>query len=73
MCIITATELKQNLGKYIDISQTEDVIVKKNGKIVTMLTTTGVRESAKDAFLSLGGKYQNFDYERYLAERDDKR
>lgn len=73
MCIITATELKQNLGKYLELSQSEDVIVKKNGKVVTMLTTPRIRESATDAFLALAGTYESFDYERYLDERDAKR
>ena len=73
MCIITATELKKNLGKYIDLSKTEDVIVKKNGKIITMLTSPRLRESACSAFLSLEGKYEGFDYEAILAEREDKR
>ena len=73
MCVITATELKQNLGKYIELSQTEDVVVKKHGKIVTVLTTTGFRQSSKDAFFALAGKYEYFDYQKYLDERDAKR
>lgn len=35
---ITATELKNNLGKYLSISVTEDVFITKNGKIVAKLT-----------------------------------
>jgi len=35
---ITATELKQNLGKYLIIAETEDVYITKNGKIVAKLT-----------------------------------
>ena len=35
---ITATELKQNLGKYLLLSATEDVYITKNGKIVAKLT-----------------------------------
>ena len=31
---ITATELKQNLGKYLILSLTEDIFITKNGKIV---------------------------------------
>ena len=73
MVIITATELKQNLGKYIALSQSEDVIVKKNGKIVTTLTSAGARQNGKDALLSLAGKYEYFDYKAYLDERDSKR
>ena len=35
---ITATELKQNLGKYLILSLTEDIFITKNGKIVAKLS-----------------------------------
>ncbi len=35
---ITATELKNNLGKYLQISATEDIFITKNGKVVAKLT-----------------------------------
>ncbi len=35
---ITATELKTNLSKYLLLSETEDVFITKNGKIVSKLT-----------------------------------
>lgn len=35
---ITATELKTNLHKYLVLSQSEDVYVTSNGKIVTKLS-----------------------------------
>ncbi len=34
---ITATELKNNLGKYLLLSATEDIFITKNGKIVAKL------------------------------------
>ena len=34
---ITATELKQNLSKYLLLSATEDIFITKNGKIVSKL------------------------------------
>ena len=73
MRVITATELKQNLGKYIELSKEEDVIIKKNGKIVTVLTSPSEREKDTASFLSLMGKYEYFDYEAYLRERDEQR
>ena len=33
-----ATELKNNLGKYLVLSATEDVFITKNGKVVAKLT-----------------------------------
>lgn len=34
---ITATELKNNLGKYLLLSATEDILITKNGKVVAKL------------------------------------
>ena len=36
---MTATELKNNLGKYLLLSATEDVFITKNGKIIAKLTS----------------------------------
>lgn len=35
---ITATELKNNLGKYLYLSSTEDIYITKNGKVIAKLT-----------------------------------
>ena len=35
---ITATELKKNLGKYLEISIREDVYITRNGKVIAKLT-----------------------------------
>ncbi len=35
---ITATELKNNLGKYLLLAEKEDIFITKNGKIVAMLS-----------------------------------
>ncbi len=35
---ITITELKENLGKYVMKSREEDILITKNGKIVSRLT-----------------------------------
>ncbi len=35
---ITATEFKMNLGKYLLLSQTEDIYITKNGRVVAKLT-----------------------------------
>ena len=36
--IITATEFKLNLGKYLELVLNEDIIITKNGKIIAQLT-----------------------------------
>ena len=36
---ITATELKNNLGKYLILAATEDIFITKNGKTIAKLTS----------------------------------
>ena len=35
---ITATELKNNLGKYLMLAATEDIFITRNGKVISKLT-----------------------------------
>ena len=35
---ITATELKENLSKYLTLSLTQDIYITKNGKIISKLS-----------------------------------
>ena len=35
---ITATELKANLSKYLQLSATEDIYITRNGKVISKLT-----------------------------------
>lgn len=35
--IVTATEVKNNFGKYLALSQESDISIKKNGKIIAVL------------------------------------
>ena len=35
---ITATELKNNLGKYLMMAATEDIFITRNGKVVAKLS-----------------------------------
>ena len=35
---IMATELKNNLGKYLLLAEKEDIFITKNGKVVAMLS-----------------------------------
>lgn len=75
---VTLTELKGNLGKYITMSQKEDILVTKNGKIVSRITepfTTRKqkiekRRIAKQLVGSINGEYMSLDDIR--AERLSK-
>ena len=35
--VVTATDLKTNLGKYLDLLDTEDIIITRNGRRVAKL------------------------------------
>ena len=35
---ITATELKTNMGKYLDLARTQDIFITKNGRKVATLS-----------------------------------
>lgn len=54
---ITATELKQNLGKYLLLSANEDIYITKNGKVVAKLTNPNQNrvDTAKSLFGILPG------------------
>lgn len=45
--IITASELKNNLGKYIDLAENEEIIVTKNGKEKIKISCAKKRPLAK--------------------------
>ena len=74
MTIITATELKNNLGSYIEQSSKEDIYVTKNGKIVTMLSRPNNRMNAlndivgKLKSVNVNSEYDDLKY-AYLKEK----
>jgi len=41
--IVTATELKSNLSRYLDLAGTRDIVITRNGKRIAKLT-----DAAKD-------------------------
>ena len=68
---ITATELKENLSKYLMLSLTQDVYITKNGKIISKLTNpfqTKV-ETAKSLF---GVIPDTVTLEDVISERTEK-
>lgn len=65
---VTATELKNNLGKYLLLSATEDIFITKNGKVVAKLTNP--HQDRVDIAKSLFGILpKNADLEEAKAER----
>ena len=44
--IITATEFKTNLGKYLEMAASQDIFITKNGKSIARLTSPAVNKLA---------------------------
>ncbi len=44
--IITATEFKNNLGKYLEMAASQDIFITKNGKSIARLTSPAVNKLA---------------------------
>lgn len=66
---ITLTELKGNLGKYVEMSRDEDILITKNGKIISRLTEPFAKRKekmekqkiAKELVGSAKGEYMSLD------------
>lgn len=74
MCYITATELKKNLGHYLEMGKTEDVYVTKNNKVIIVLTNPN--KTKYDEFLSLRGCLstdEDVDFDEVIGEEIMKR
>ena len=44
--IVTATEFKTNLGKYLEMATSQDIFITKNGKSIARLTSPTVDKLA---------------------------
>ncbi|WP_227762787.1 type II toxin-antitoxin system Phd/YefM family antitoxin [Zhaonella formicivorans] len=55
--LITATEFKTNIGKYLKLAAKEDIIITKNGKRIAKLTNAS--EDKTDIVKSLIGILPN--------------
>ncbi len=57
---ITATEFKQNLGKYLDMISTsgEDIYITKNGKVIAKMSNPKI-----DALNAIAGALKGYTYE----------
>lgn len=56
MSIVKATELKNNLGKYLEASIKEPVIIEKNGRKVAVIVSLDLFESwekVEDAYWAM--------------------
>ena len=65
---ITATELKENLGLYLEKSEDEDIYITKNGRVVSMLCSPYKDKIAKLNSL-IGILPEDADFEESRRER----
>lgn len=68
MMEVTATELKMNLGKYLDRSRIEDIWIKKNGKTIAKLVGTSV--SSVDAISGILASTADEKTDRHLIREE---
>lgn len=68
--IITATELKTNLGKYLEMAASQDIFITKNGKNIARLTSPAVDKLAiLDDLVGLVPEDQRMDENNIREER----
>lgn len=68
--IITATEFKNNLGKYLEIAASQDIFITKNGKNIARLTSPAVNKLALlDDLVGIIPESQTMDEDTIREER----
>lgn len=67
--IVTATEFKVNLGKYLGLIGTEDVFITKNGRLIARLTDPNVSPVDALSGLLAGAVPDDFDAKQLREER----
>ena len=68
--IVTATEFKTNLGKYLEMAMSQDIFITKNGKSIARLTSPAVNKLALlDGLVGIVPKDQAIDENTIQEER----
>ena len=68
--IVTATEFKSNLGKYLDMVATQDVYITKNGKNIARLTSPSTNKLAVlDELVGVASQSADMDEDTVRKER----
>ena len=68
--IVTATEFKSNLGKYLDMAATQDVYITKNGKSIARLTSPSSNKLAVlDGLVGIASRSGHADEDAIRKER----
>ena len=66
--VVTATEFKTNVGKYLTMADTEDIVITRNGKSVAKLTNA--RDVKLLAFRSMRGILKDADVDLQKAREE---
>lgn len=67
---ITATELKNNLVKYLDIVTDEDIFISKNGKIIAFLSKPqSSKLAALNSLVGIADNGQEVSFDEIKNER----
>lgn len=68
--IVTATEFKTNLGKYLEMAASQDIFITKNGKNIARLTSPAVNKLALlDDLVGIIPESQTMDEDTIREER----
>lgn len=68
--IVTATEFKTNLGKYLELAVTQDIFITKNGKNNARLTSPSVNKLAVlDNLVGIAPQTDDLDEKSIREER----
>ena len=71
--IVTATEFKTNLGKYLEMARKQDIFITKNGKSIARLTSPTVNKLAVlDSLVGIVSEDSAMDEETIRTERLDR-
>ena len=68
--IVTATEFKTNLGKYLELAAKQDVFITKTGKSIARLTSPSINKlSILDDLVGIIPPQEDIDTDRMKDER----
>lgn len=68
--IVTATEFKTNLGKYLELAAIQDVFITKNGKNIARLTSPSINKlSVLDDLVGIIPPQEDIDADHMREER----
>lgn len=70
--IVTATEFKTNFGKYLDLLNSEDIFITRNGKTIAKMVNPNISAVASISGLLAGKLPDNFDTKDLREERLQK-